>query len=349
MIALIPLALLLAYFAGPVAKLLGPGLTDAGLHELSRVLVILAPLLIVIACAGLGKALSESYGTYFAYPLFLGCCTLGLIAGVGLGSPWGVQSAALGMLGGGIVGLAVQTGLIGRGSPLKNAWPTKNPGPAATVSPLPRLPIRDGLFFLGSSLLVLLQGVVERAYASQLPPGSVVALSLSANVLGVPATLVLPAVSAVLLPVLSRMEQQGRSERFGLPHQYYVIIMLLAAAAILVIFLSSDFVVRLLFMRGKFTAEAAALTAMIIKLTSICLIAYVLITVLRQVVIARHLAVHDALINAIALLTKIGLLQILTPRYGIFGLIASIVITMFGTSLLYIGLIYYSYKQEAVS
>jgi len=349
MIALIPLALLLAYFASPVAKLLGPGLTDAGLHELSRVLVILSPLLIIIACAGLGKALSESYGTYFAYPLFLGCCTLGLIAGVWLGWPWGVQSAALGMLGGGIAGLAVLIGLIGRVSPIRHAWATKNPGQPASLPPPPRLPIRNVLFFLGSSLLVLLQGVVERAYASQLPPGSVVALSLSANVLGVPATLVLPAVSAVLLPVLSRMEQQGRSERFGLPHQYYVIIMLLAAAAILVIFLSSDFVVRLLFMRGKFTAEAAALTAMIIKLTSICLIAYVLITVLRQVVIARHLAVHDALINAIALLTKIGLLQILTPRYGIFGLIASIVITMFGTSLLYIGLIYYSYKQEAVS
>ena len=108
MIALIPLSLLLAYFALPVAKLLGPGLNDAGLQELSRVLVILSPLLIILACAGLGKALSESYGTYFAYPLFLGFCTLGLIAGVLLASPWGVQSAALGMLGGGVVGLAAQ-------------------------------------------------------------------------------------------------------------------------------------------------------------------------------------------------------------------------------------------------
>ena len=332
-----------------MAKLLGPGLSDAGLQELSRVLVILSPLLIILACAGLGKALSESYGTYFAYPLFLGFCTLGLIAGVLLASPWGVQSAALGLLGGGVVGLAAQILLIGRRSPLKNAWPTKPSGPPVTVPPPPRLPMRNVLFFLGSSLLVLLQGVVERAYASQLPPGSVVALSLSLNVLGVPSTLVLPAVSAVLLPVLSRMEQQGRSKRFGLPWQYYVIIILLAAAATLVLFLSSDFLVRLLFMRGKFTEEAASLTSMIIKLTSISLIAYVLITVLRQVLIARHLMAHDALISGITLVTKISLLQILIPRYGIFGLIAPMVITTFGTSVLYIGLIYYSYQQEAIS
>src|SRR3989339_1770426 len=126
MIALIPLSLLLAYFASPVAKLLGPGLSDAGLQELSRVLVILSPLLIILACAGLGKALSESHGTFFAYPLFLGFCTLGLIAGVLLASPWGVESAALGMLGGGVAGLAVLTALIGRRSPLKNAWAVKN-------------------------------------------------------------------------------------------------------------------------------------------------------------------------------------------------------------------------------
>ncbi|MDP2047215.1 MAG: lipid II flippase MurJ, partial [Deltaproteobacteria bacterium] len=248
MIALIPLSFLLAYFASPVAKLLGPGLSDAGLQELSRVLVILSPLLIILACAGLGKALSESYGTYFAYPLFLGFCTLGLIAGVLLASPWGIQSAALGLLGGGVAGLAAQILLIGRRSPLKNAWPSKPSGPPAIGPPPPRLPMRNVLFFLGSSLLVLLQGVVERAYASQLPPGSVVALSLSLNVFGVPSTLVLPAVAAVLLPVLSRMEQQGRSKRFGLPRQYYVIIILLAAAATLVLFLLSDLLVRLLFM-----------------------------------------------------------------------------------------------------
>jgi putative peptidoglycan lipid II flippase len=349
MVALIPLALLLAYFALPVAKLLGPGLNDAGLRELSRILVILSPLLIILACAGLGKALSESYGTYFAYPLFLGFCTLGLIAGVLLGSSWGVQSAALGMLGGGVAGLVAQTVVIGRGSPLKNARPFQNPGLPTNAPPAPRLPIKYVLFFLGSSLLVLLQGVVERAYASQLPSGSVVALSLALNVLGVPSTLVLPAVSAVLLPALSRLEQQGRSERFGLPLQHYVIILLLAAAVTVVLYLSSDFLVRLLFLRGKFTEEAASLTSMIIKLTSLCLIAYVLITVLRQVLIARHLMAHDALISGITLVTKISLLHILVPRYGIFGLIASLVITTFGTSLLYIGLIYCCYQPEKIS
>jgi len=350
MIALIPLSLLLAYFAAPVAKLLGPGLNDAGLQELSRVLLILSPLLIILACAGLGKALSESYGTYFAYPLFLGCGTLGLIAGVLLASPWGVQSAALGMLGGGVAGLAVQTLLIGRRSPLKRAWLIKNPERFAPPTAGPRLPIKSVLFLLGSSLLVLLQGLVERAYASQLPPGSVVALSLALNVLGVPSTLVLPAVSAVLLPVLSRLEQQGRSQRFGLPAKYYWIILLLAGAATLGLIFSSDAIVRLLFLRGKFTAEAASLTSMIIKLTSIGLIAYILITVLRQVLIVRHMMAHDALINGIILLSKIFMLHILVPRYGIFGLITAVVITTFGTSALYFGLIYYGYQhQETIS
>ena len=349
MMALIPLSLLLAYGALPVAKLLGPGLNDAGLHELSRILVILSPLLIILACAGLGKALSESYGTYFAYPLFLGFCTLGLIAGVLLGSSWGVQSAALGMLGGGVAGLAAQTVVIGRGSPLKNARPCQNPGLPANAPPAPRLPIKHVLFFLGSSLLVLLQGVVERAYASPAPPWVGGGPELSLKRFRGPSTLVLPAVSAVLLPALSRLEHQGRSERFGLPLQHYVIILLLASAVTLVLYLSSDFLVRLLFLRGKFTEEAVSLTSMIIKLTSLCLIAYVLTTVFRQVLIARHLMAHDALVSGITLVTKISLLQILVPRYGMFGLIASLVITTFGTSLLYIGLIYCCYQPEKSS
>ena len=346
MVALIPLSLLLAYFASPVAKLLGPGLNDAGLQELSRVLVILSPLLIILAGAGLGKALSESYGTYFAYPLFLGFCTLGLIAGVLLASLWGVQSAALGMLGGGAVGLAVQTWLIGRRSPLKKAWLIKNPERLASPSAGPRLPVKSVLFLLGSSLLVLLQGLVERAYASQLPPGSVVALSLSLNILGVPSTLVLPAVSAVLLPVLSRLEQQGRSRKFGLPWQYYLIIILLAASATLVLFLSSDFLVRLLFLRGKFTEEAASLTIMIIKLMSVGFIAHTLIIVLRQVLIVRNMMAHDAFINGVTLAVKILILQILVPRYGILGLAMAILGGTFMTSVMYIGLIYFYYQKK---
>jgi len=47
--------------------------------------------------------------------------------------------------------------------------------------------------------------------------------------------------------------------------------------------------------------------------------------------------------------TKIGLLQILVPRYGIFGLIGALVVTTFGTSALYIGLIYFSQQPEAIS
>ena len=78
-------------------------------------------------------------------------------------------------------------------------------------------------------------------------------------------------------------------------------------------------------------------------------IAYVLTTVLRQVLIARSLMAHDALISGITLVTKISLLQVLVPRYGIFGLIGALVITTFGTSALYIGLIYYSYQAEAIS
>jgi len=222
----------------------------------------------------------------------------------------------------------------------------ETPPPFAPPAAGPKLPVKSVLFLLGSSLLVLLQGVVERAYASQLPPGSVVALSLSLNILGVPSTLVLPAISAVLLPVLSRLEQQGRSERFGLPLHYYWIILLLAGAATLGLIFSSDMIVRLLFLRGKFTAEAALLTSMIIKLIAVSLIAYALITVLRQVLIARHMMAHDALISGITLMIKMCLLQLLVPRYGIQGLAMAMIISTFGTMAIYAAIISYSYKRQ---
>ncbi len=71
MVALLPLSLLLLALPD-CGQTFGTGLNDAGVQELSRVLVILSPLLIILACAGLGKALSESYGTILPIPSFSG-------------------------------------------------------------------------------------------------------------------------------------------------------------------------------------------------------------------------------------------------------------------------------------
>ena len=344
---LIPLSFVLAVCSFPLAKLLGPGLNDAGIKELSRSLLMLSPVLMILAVAGLGKALSDSYNMYFIFPLFLGLCSLGIIVGVILGYHCGVQSASVGLMAGGVGGLVMQALLIKKRLPfLKECLIPRAREPSENLPAPPKLPIKNVTLLLGSSFLVLLQGVVERAYASHLPAGSIVALNLGLNVLGVPSTLVLPATSAILLPLLSRLEERGESKIFGLPWQYYLIILIGSIAVTLLLFFGSDFIVRVLFLRGKFSEEAASLTSMVIKVMVFGFCAYVFITILRQTLIARKMVTLDALINGLTLAIKIVILTILVPKYGLKGLAIAIVSSTFVTATFYIGIIYYQYRLK---
>jgi putative peptidoglycan lipid II flippase len=350
-IVLIPFSLLLAFGAEPLCKLIGPGLSEHGIIELKAVLIILSPLLAILGCSGLFKALSDSFGFYHSYPIFLGLMTLGLISGVVIDFPQAeIYRPSLGMLIGGMIGLALQPMLIQKRLPFSELWNSiKKWRHYLSSYRHPRFPLRSAFLMIGSSMILLAQGVIERAYASQLPAGSVVALSLSLNILAVPSTLFFPAISAVVLPHLSRKEQKDSNNKFGFSLKYYLVLIIFSAVVTLLLIFGSDFIVSILFLRGRFSKESALLTATTLKLMSFGFIAYALTTVLRQILIARCIVIFDTYINLIILIIKLLLLYFLVPKYGLFGIVFSIVISTFITTGLYFVLIYYSnFQRKAI-
>lgn len=346
LLALVPLSLALIWFAGSLAKLLGPGLGESGQATLAYTLRGMAPLLLLIGCAGLSKALSDSYGMYGLHPVFLGLMTLGLIAGVWLAGPQsGISGGIFGILTGGVLGLAAQAIMIGLRLPvgkIRGLLPSLRKFIFAPRDE--HLSYVNVLLLLGSSLLIQLQGLIERAYASHLPSGSIVALSLALSIVGIPTALLLPAISSILLPRLSRQEHMAGGRKYGLSAQHYSILIILFSAITAGCWLMSDLIVNALFLRGRFTVEAASLTSATMRWLSISFISYVLGSVFRQVLIARRMIAYDFAVSAAALCVEVAALEILVPLYGLKGLVTEVVITTSVTAILYLGVIKYVRK-----
>lgn len=333
LVILLPACLLLMYFSHSIANLLGPGLSESGQTTLSYVLAGLSPLLIILCCAGVGKAIADSSGTYVAYPILLGLMSLGVIGGVVTAEPhWKLQGAVAGIVLGSGIGLALQTILIIRHISVRQIWrrlPSllRFRGSSDNLT----LPYRSMVLLLGTSLLILSQGLIERAYTSHLPSGSVVALSLALSVVGVPTALLLPAISSVLLPHLVRQENKSR-RRYGFSLRQYAVLVGVFAVVTCGFWLCSDLFTELLFLRGRFSAEAAALTSQTMRWISLAFITYVLGAVLRQVLIARHMIHFDFCISGVILFVEILLLYFLVPILGLKG----VALEMLATSFLYV-------------
>jgi putative peptidoglycan lipid II flippase len=330
----LPAAVILILFAVPVANLLGPGLSFEGRSALAVTLAGSAPLLIVLSIAGIGKALSDSYKLPAGYPILIGLMTLGTVGGtLAVGHDWKLFGAIVGLVAGSVCGLSIQVGLLYRRSPFRHRPEStlSEPQPEPDLAKI-RASYKNVLWLLLSAGLISLQGVIERAYASQLTSGSIVALSLALSLVGVPTALLLPAISSVLLPHLSGAA--GRSRKFGLSFFNYALLAGIFAVVTAVVWLYSNSIVRVLFLRGQFSTEAADLTAETMRWLSLSFVSYVVGVVFRQVLIARNLIRIDVLISASLLFVEILLLRYLVPAFGLNGIaVEMLAVSVLGTAM----------------
>lgn len=350
---LLPVAALSVLFSKPLARLLGPGLDADSVASLGLMLALLSLSWIILGCLGVTKAILDSHHRYFHYPIFSGLQVLGVITGVVLaGEGQAVQGVALGFISGGLIGLGIQLRAINRHLPLKGIWRAaldfSRPADGASLLD----PARNVGIMLGISYLIMLQGIIERAYLSGLSPGSLSAYSLALSVVGVPSTLLLPALSSVLLPYFSRQNHmhEGRPmhRRYGLGLNHYILLALLFAGVTALFFGGSDLMTRVLFERGRFLAQDAALTADIIKILSLGFVGYAIGIVFRQVLIAGQKYTHILVISIIVLAIEVILLKVLVPLYGPFGVAIEQLLTSAATVALYFGAIKYDIGNTLV-
>jgi putative peptidoglycan lipid II flippase len=131
--------------------------------------------------------------------------------------------------------------------------------------------------------------VVERIIASFLPPGSLTALNWGFKIMSTLAELLVGSVGTVALPALSRAvaHQAREEERRTFRNTLEICLTLLAPAGVFCLLLNQN-IIRLVFERGHFTAEATDLMARVFFYYSLSLLLFSFVRVLTFYLFARN-------------------------------------------------------------
>lgn len=167
--------------------------------------------------------------------------------------------------------------------------------------------------------------VTERSLASWLPSGSIAALFYASTVVSVPLSLFIVPLTTVLFPGM--VDTFARDLRAGLSQLRTRLIFLVIGTVAVTLFVIpwAQALVELLFMRGRFSAEHATLTASILSVTILALPFMSLSRLVRN----ACYALSNYRIPAAGLLVQwsvlAGLGWFLIPAYGVQGLAAAMV------------------------
>lgn len=174
--------------------------------------------------------------------------------------------------------------------------------------------------FAGSMLLQI-NTIVDRIFASGLPVGSISALSYANKINNLIVTLVAAAIATVALPALS----QAAAEK-DLPRLRSMMLYAVRGINVLVIPMTVGMVilrvplVHLFFERGAFDARATGMTSIALLYLSLGLFAYGLREIFSRVFYSLQDTVTPMVNSGITIAVNIGLIIILVPRFGLAGL-----------------------------
>ena len=131
--------------------------------------------------------------------------------------------------------------------------------------------------------------VVERIIASFLPAGTLTALSWGLKIISTLAELLAGTIGTVALPALSRaVVRQDRQEEHRTFQDTLEIGMVLISPAVLFCLMLPRHIVRLIFERGNFTADAAALMTSVFFYYGLTLLFYSCMRILTFYLFARQ-------------------------------------------------------------
>lgn len=237
----------------------------------------------------------------------------GIVAVVGYGDTHGVQALLYGFICGHGIVLVVNTVIFMRFADFSYRK-TKRLHP-----PLPR--------FWGPVFLVLLVEVLyqaysmtERGFASTLESGTVSAFYYAWTLITVPSSLVVAPLSTVLYPRLADALVRDRRYGYGLLLRYGGGLFLFGLLNVLVISVASEEIVKLVFMRGRFTLDDAAKTAHILSVVSLNMPFLSVTRLIRYSLYSVSNYTGPCVAQFIGWLTMASAATLLVPRYGIEGL-----------------------------
>ncbi|WP_077962584.1 murein biosynthesis integral membrane protein MurJ [Ensifer adhaerens] len=304
-----------------VSNLIAPGFADDP-EKLGSTIVFAAIMFPYLACMSLAAMMAgmlNSLHRYFAAaiaPVFLNFILIGVLGyawyagqdpiAVGYGLSWGVMAAGLVQLA--IVWIAVRDAGIKIG--------LRRPKMTANVKRLLVLALPAAITGGITQINLLINTNIASAQE-----GAVSSLVYADRIYQLPLGVVGIAVATVLLPELARALRSGNvNEASNLQNrsvEFTLFLTLPAAAALLVM---SEPIVRLLFERGKFSADSTIIVGHILAIYGLGLPAFVLIKAFIPGFFAREDTRTPMIFAAISVVVNVSLALTLFPRLGASGI-----------------------------
>jgi putative peptidoglycan lipid II flippase len=192
---------------------------------------------------------------------------------------------------------------------------------------------RDGWFVLWGAAATVLTGellyagiaLTERSLASRLPPGSIAAFFYAGTIVAVPLSLFVIPLTTMVFPGM--VQAFGQDAGAALAQLRTRALMLAAAGLAVILFVIplAQPIVETVFMRGRFSAEHARLTASILSITILALPFMSVGRLIRNACYARSDYRTPLAGLTVQWTVLAGLGAALLPRYGVSGLAAAIV------------------------
>jgi putative peptidoglycan lipid II flippase len=158
-------------------------------------------------------------------------------------------------------------------------------------------------------------------FATSLPQGSLVYLGFADRLNQLPLAIIGSALGTAILPAISRaIGNNDPAAAASVQSQAVELSMLLTLPAAIALSVASGPIVAALFQGGRFTAEDAATTALVLSIIAAGLPAYVLIKVLTPGFYARRDVKTPVAIAVVMLIVGVGLNFVLVPVMGISAL-----------------------------
>jgi putative peptidoglycan lipid II flippase len=313
LLALSGIAVLLAVFAEPLIAVLAGGFREEQ-RELSVALMRVALVSVVFqGLAGVLTSVLYAQGRFVLPAFAVATFNLGVIAGMVLfAEAMGVGALVLGLILGALAQMLLQA------AGLRSFWRVYRPSIHLSDPATRRVLALYGPVAAG--MLVTVAGYfIDRNLASRLPDGHMTAMQAATTLIQFPIGLVGIAASYAVLPTLSRfgkgIEENLAEYRatlvFGL--KLILLLMLPALAGLLAL---AEPVVRLMFQRGAFTPDDAAVTATIFlayapqlpftAIDNLLIVAFYARQNTRTPVLVGVVATARYLVVALALLEPLG-------------------------------------------
>lgn len=234
----------------------------------------------------------------------------GVVILVGLASRYGIRTAAVGVLVGAVIQLAIVVpSWIRSRMPL---WSWKQ-----TTSPQVRRILGAGLIMIPVQANLYLYLIVDRFLASMLPQGTIAILNYADKVIKAFSGITIAALGVVIFPYFAELVATKHRERLDQLVKFAVrlsaLIMIPAQVGLIV---AGEPVVRLLFERGAFQAQDTTLTTVALSYQLIGLFTSALSLILYRVLFAFQRYRTALGVSMLAVALNITLKVALTPVLG---------------------------------